>query len=313
MPARLASTTAGEAPVAAGRVLRVRAYATPAYVAQVADWERHVQALLEDASVTLAASVDARLELDTADAWDARSADRLEPALAALRAKDPGDGVDLVIGFIGGLPTLSASFHEAGMSENPGKHLVLRAPDTARDLDAIDRAFDELSDEDRARLRRERRRHREVAVLLHEVGHALGAPHDAERASLMNPTYDPSMSRYSAPALAAMRAALSPPAAPPIATQSQPPTPTPSPPPPPVPGLTPPDEALFHDTLTAAATDPAAAYALAKPLFARYPSSLPVQDLRCKLALAAGLTWDATRAECDAVTKLTMRPDAKVP
>ncbi len=85
------------------------------------------------------------------------------------------------------------------MSNVPGKHLVLRATGAAEEKDDIDRAFDQLSVEDRAKLGRVRARHRATAVLLHELGHSLGALHVRDPQSLMSPAYDKRMTAYGDP------------------------------------------------------------------------------------------------------------------
>jgi hypothetical protein len=43
----------------------------------------------------------------------------------------------------------------------------------------------------------------------------------------------------------------------------------------------------------------------AQPLFAKYPSVLLVQDLRCQLAMKRGMDWAQTRVECEGLMKLT--------
>jgi hypothetical protein len=251
--------------------------------------------------------------------------DRLEDSLRALGDQDDAEGIDLTIGFLGGLSTATHDFHLLGMSQSPGKHLVVRAPGTADDFDAIDKAFNELSEDERIRLRRARAHHREVAVLLHEIGHALGAPHETDRTSLMNPSYDPHMAAYGASALAIMRAHLEAPtasAATATATQTATATATatatststpavtlPATPPPPIPpALAPSDAADYRRALAALASgDAATGLRIAKPLSTRYPDVLEVQDLRCKLAVARGGSWDAARAECEPLMDLTMK------
>jgi hypothetical protein len=47
-----------------------------------------------------------------------------------------------------------------------------------------------------------------------------------------------------------------------------------------------------------------AAYQAARPLFAAYPGSFAVQDLRCQLATLRFLDKDALRAECASSLRL---------
>jgi hypothetical protein len=63
--------------------------------------------------------------------------------------------------------------------------------------------------------------------------------------------------------------------------------------------LAPEDGAVFAKASSALATGAAAsAYALARPLFDRYPRSVAVQDLRCQLATLRYLAKDALQKEC---------------
>jgi hypothetical protein len=300
-------------------VLHVRIHAAPAYAAQTPDWKAHVASLLAQASTTLDASVGARLVIDAADPWEHVGAARLDGDLAALREEDTGEGADLVIGFVGGLPLTTQDFEQLGLSELPGKHLVLRAPNVAAEYAAIEKAFDELSAEARTRLRRERIRHREVAVLLHEVGHALGASHLTVSGSLMRPAYDPQMSAFDSDSVTRMKGRLARPGDPGKAS-----TPAPAPASevtkveaptkddaPNELGVA--DRALWRRASELAkAGDSKGAWSAARPLFPAYPLVYGVQDLRCKLAMATLRSYDDVRKECDPLMTLaTKRPTAK--
>lgn len=167
--------------------LRVRALATPRYTAQVVDAPRQFQESVDEANRVLA-GIGVRLEVESFTIWETPDED-LSAALGALAAKERGDGADWYVGLLGALPRASASFHELGYARVLGRHLVLRAPSRADEVDAIERNLDELGDEERRRLTTGRRRHRAAAILLHELGHTLGALHDDVSASLMNPEY----------------------------------------------------------------------------------------------------------------------------
>ena len=302
--------------------LRVRVHGAPAYATQTPDWKAHIGALLAQAGVTLQASLGVGLVLETADAWDHPTAPRLEGDLAALREEDTGEGVDLVIGLVGGLPLTTQDFDQLGMSEMHGKHLVVRAPNVAGEYEAVERAFDELSAEDRTRLRRERIRHREVAVLLHEIGHALGAEHQTVAGSLMRRAYDPKMAGFDAASVVEMRRGLAHAAGPDagagaprgseVAKPQAPPSASPPVASPPVKDDTPSELAASDRALwrrasdLAKAGDAGGAWTAARPLFARYPASYGVQDLRCKLAMAHFTSYAEARPECDALMRVTI-------
>jgi hypothetical protein len=211
-PATIAASSptsqAGVASDAHPRTWRVRLRPNARYLAQTVDAPKQAADLIEDANRVLEPTLALHLESERVQPWARDEEDTLSAALQALRRDDAGEDVDLVVGMIGGLPRQSDSFHELGMATMPGKHLVVRAAARADEHDAIDQAFNELSDDDRARLARLRKRHRALAVFLHEVGHCLGALHERDVGSLMNPGYDTKMSGFGAGTIALMRIGL---------------------------------------------------------------------------------------------------------
>src|SRR5205823_11424793 len=86
---------------------------------------------------------------------------------------------------------------QIGIAQLFGRHLVLRGMFSAAETDALNRALNLLASEYREALGRERRLHKETAVLLHEWAHTLGALHENPRESLMTPTYDVAQSSFS--------------------------------------------------------------------------------------------------------------------
>ena len=294
-----------EASHAAARPFNMRVYATPEYVAQTLDWQRHVRAIVDDANAVLAPELKVRIEITEMRVWQP-TANRasLTALLAALEEWDEGDGADWVLGLVGGLPKLSQSFHEVGMAETPGKHLVVRAEASLEEHDAIERAFGEVSEAERTKLQRERRRHRATCVLLHELAHTLGAPHDGNRTSLMHPEYDPRMNRFSDEALGAMAETAAHRgdggATPlPAAKESAPAIPKGTE------TLPPDDRARFLRAVALAASgDLEKAWALAEPLFDAYPDHFLIQDFRCRMALSRGGAWQEVRRECAPIERI---------
>ena len=191
----------------ATRELRVRAWATARYRAEVHGFRAHVRQLLDRSNEVLGPALGVRLVLEDARSWDAGDTDSLADLLEALEQHDAGDGADLVIGLAGSTPRLAARFDTLGIARVHGKHLVVRAMNDAAESDAIDAAFDRLSDEERARLRRRRKAHKELAVLLHEIGHSHGAIHVRDTTALMSPIYDDAMVRFAPETIALMRLA----------------------------------------------------------------------------------------------------------
>lgn len=183
----------------ADHTFRIRFRPNPHYLVQTVNAEEQIRQLVADADGVLRPAIGLHLEIDKIEPWSMNADDKLEPALAVLVHDDPGQDVDVVVGLVGALPAPTDDLHLAGYAEVLGKRLVVRAASRLGEHDMVDRALVELSDDEREKLVRARRRHRAEAVLLHELGHILGALHESQVASLMHPSYDPKAPRGSAP------------------------------------------------------------------------------------------------------------------
>jgi hypothetical protein len=320
-------------PGAPKHTFRIRLRPNAHYLSQTVDAARQLEVLVEDADRVTRAALGLHLEVDETEPWSLESDESLESALAALRRDDQGDGVDVVVGLIGALPRPTDSLHEIGYAEFLGKHMVVRAASRLGAHDAVDKALTELGADERDRLVRSRRRHRAEAVFLHELGHILGALHEADASSLMHPAYDEKMSSFGDDAVLLMRLALdegdhtavaraqldylrnakttawaagerdialkyleamvAPPPAAPAAAASNEAPIT-------VPfDLHGPDAERFtRATAMLEAGKVKPAYEIAKPLFTAYPNSVPVQELRCNLAAVRFLDKADMLAEC---------------
>ena len=188
--------------------LRVRALVTRSFTAQIVDTPRHLRELFEDLNRITERDLGVHLELTETKPWDLVDEDDLEKAHATLRAKEPGDDVDWVAGFIGSLPRTTRSFHELGKGTLVGKHVVARAPSSAERHDAIERSLSELSEDERHALEKNIRRHRATAIFLHELGHTLGSVHETSQASIMFPEYNAKMAAFGPSANDVMRASI---------------------------------------------------------------------------------------------------------
>jgi hypothetical protein len=211
-----------------------------------------------------------------------------------------------------------------------------------------------LSEEEKRRLYVARKQHKSAAVLLHEIGHTLGLPHELERRSLMNATYNADASAFSpharrlglrglalrdtsfgsalhrnaaqaalnvlvaapertweATTAQALRQLLERLARAPVAA-APPKHLVPAPTSAPRAALEPPQElsAADRQLMADAQREQSAgrierARALAAPLFEKYPKVFGVQELRCQLAMKAGLSMETERAECAPLMQLS--------
>ncbi len=204
MPATLSADTRDHPPATKG--YRVHAFVTPGYVAENLEYAREIRALVDAANAVVGPALGVRLELGALDEWRPGAESDLQVLLDALHGKD--DEADWVIGFVGATPIATDSFHDVGRADTPGRYLALRAASRLSDHVAAERAFDELPQEERSRVVRARKEHRALAVLLHELGHTLGAVHETDATSVMRPAYDKDTTGFTAEGLGLMRLTL---------------------------------------------------------------------------------------------------------
>jgi hypothetical protein len=289
------------------RKLRIRVLVTRSFTAQVVDAPRHLRDLFEDVNRITEPELGLHLDLVDTRPWAVPDEDDIVKTFDALRAADDGDGVDWVVAFVCGLPRATRTFHDVGRGAVVGKHLLVRAPGSAERHDAIEKAFDELPEEQRRDLEKRLRRHRAAVVFLHELGHTLGAGHDTSAQSIMFPEYNAKVTAFGASSVDVMREGLAKRSAPP-----DPPRDAPREPPrepvvaiPETPELVGGARERFVAAYeTASHGDLVAAWSTLKPLSERYLSSMAVQDLRCQLATRS-MRFELARRECAPLMKLS--------
>lgn len=293
--------------------LRVRALVTRSFTAQVVDAPRHLRDLFEDVNRITEPELGLHLDLVDTRPWSVSDEDDIVKTFDALRAADEGDGVDWVVAFVGALPRATRTFHDAGRGTLIGKHLLVRAPGSAERHDAIEKAFDELPEEQRRDLEKRLRRHRAAVVFLHELGHTLGAGHDTSGPSIMFPEYNAKVAAFGAASVDVMREGLAKRSAPrdPVRTTAA--TVTAAEPEPVVAAPRIPEtpelasaarERFVAAYETAARGDLVTAWNTLKPLSERYLASMAVQDLRCQLATST-MRFENARRECAPLMKLS--------
>lgn len=186
-PASLASASTRAAAVA---TKTVRIYADEDYRRENLHWRENASLLVGRASALTEAWFGIRLQVLEIREWDARGGQDLAAVLAALEARDPGKTADWVVGLTGSLPVVTPSLHQLGMARLFSRHFVLRGMDDAAEGAAIDESLSLLSGEERFSLYRDRKRHKETVVFLHEWAHTLGAMHAGSLPrDVMNPQY----------------------------------------------------------------------------------------------------------------------------
>ena len=193
----------------AQRTLTLRVYATPAYAASVVDWQQQFQHQVECANATLAGEFGVSLQVaEVRNFRPHADEEKLAGLLEELAQLDDAKGVDFVVGLARPTPRFAASADDLGMAKLPSQHLVLRAMSDAEEYEAIQAAFTELPEERRRDLYRARKEHKLCTVLLHELAHTLGVPHERAATSLMNPRYHVEASGFSAASAGILRASL---------------------------------------------------------------------------------------------------------
>jgi hypothetical protein len=201
-----ALAVADSSPSPSVRVLRMRAHATPRHAAEVGDWKRELGDRVEDANRVLGPTLGVRIDLVSAELWDPqRSEDELSALVEGLAIADSGADVDWILGLAGSVPRLELSFHQLGAAKMMSKHLVVRTMNDAREYDAFEAGLAEIDERERRSLYRARRRHKSTSVLLHELAHTLGVPHEQRAGTIMQPRYHPKVDRFSVAAVELMR------------------------------------------------------------------------------------------------------------
>jgi hypothetical protein len=322
--------------------LELRAYVSPRYSAEVTDERRQLARVVDNANEVLGPTLRLRLDLKEVRHWPATDERDLEVLIDELVALDPAQDGSWIVGFVGRPPTLQVSFEELGMAKLFGKHFVMRAMNDAAEYDAIESGLDELDEDRRRKLYRQRLRHKETAVFLHEIGHTLGVPHEIDKTTLMHPKYGHEATGFSPIAAQLMRMTLSQRLDP--ETMSLPmvareligkvkstsstwveedreawlamvqPLANPAEAAQKRPAhfdaarwqaLTTAERVIFHALLKdEEAGNHTDAFARAKPLYEAHPDIIEIQDVRCRLALRIGGPPKEVQAHCADFTRL---------
>jgi hypothetical protein len=205
MPAVLSTEGAWRGPVKDATIL---VYADDEYRAQNLKWQQTFGEQLEYANAVLGPQFGVHLVADYRE-WNHHApANGLPEDLEDLRRVDPADHALSVIGLTSSLGLVSATFDLLGYADVGGRYVMLRGYADLEERKAFARAFPDLSSDERDNALEARRRHKTAAVLLHELAHNLGAPHEATSETLMNPAYSEHAAAFSSDAHAIIQRTL---------------------------------------------------------------------------------------------------------
>jgi biopolymer transport protein ExbD len=180
------------------------------YRAQNLHWQQTFQRDLDDFNVAAAALFGIRFQPAYYD-WDRRAAPgaKLEDGLGELATADPRPKAFAVIGLTSALDAVSEEVEFLGYANEPGRYIILRGYAPGAERAAFERAFHDLDAEERDSVLEARRRHTRTVLLLHELGHNLGAPHaTALPDDIMAPTLSLHAAAFAAPTRAMLQAAI---------------------------------------------------------------------------------------------------------
>ena len=178
------------------RTARIHVWADDAYRAQNLHWQQTIEGQIEAANEVLAATFGVRLVADYR-VWQRHAPGAsLEESLDALDELDAGEDVLSVVGLTSSISLVSTTFEQLGFASVEGRHMIIRGYADVEERKVFEAAFTELSAEERDLLYQSRRRHKTTTVLLHELGHNLGAEHVPTEDTLMHETYSERSSAF---------------------------------------------------------------------------------------------------------------------
>jgi len=191
------------------KTLRTRFYYDPAFAQLEGDVQQHLADRVHHVNEALQTALHARLEVESVRALPAAPPGQidLDATLIKLSEQDPGADVDVIIALVGALPVATFSFYDLGRAKVLGKHIAIRSMSNPEELRAID-TFDALEPQERSRMYQQRKRHKEATVMLHELGHSLGALHTTDANDIMHASYEHTMQTFSPHNIQLMQLAL---------------------------------------------------------------------------------------------------------
>ena len=176
-------------------MMRIRAWADADFRA-TPRWRAHIEEWVARASSYTEAAFGVQFELDIRT-WNRSGDDPMSTVIDQLEREDPGDGVDLVVGFARATSGATNDYHRLGLARLLGKHFVLRDMNDADEARAMESAFSRLDESERAELYAARKKHKELLGFLHEWAHVMGLPHEPQPERVMSTGYSHLASTFS--------------------------------------------------------------------------------------------------------------------
>lgn len=170
------------------RVAKIRVYADEGYRSKHQRWQNQFGEELDYANQYLQPLLGLQLEAEY-KVWDRAGDTPLRVTLDELAKLDPGDDVAWVIGLTSSLESFSDITDDLGMSYVLGTHIVLRGYSDVKEREQFEKALPDMSAADREEVHDARRRHKQTVLLVHELGHTLGAIHETDESWIMYPKY----------------------------------------------------------------------------------------------------------------------------
>src|SRR5688572_8132044 len=186
---------------------RIRVYTDGGYRGQNPAHEQQLRRLLGGAFRLLEPTIGVGLGDIEFRSWERQAGSDLPGMLAELEALDAAEDVDWVLGFVDAQGHVAADVHQLGEARVLGKHAVLRGLNDAAEVRLLEATLREMSARERQALYGRRKRHKELVLLLHELGHTLGAMHVTGTDRIMSPSYDASQRSFEKPTARLMAAA----------------------------------------------------------------------------------------------------------
>ena len=192
MPAELDPGTKHEGDV---KVARVRVYADADFRAHDARWKQDITDEIDYANQLLTPMLGVRLEVSEIVEWDHAAPDApLRETLAALATAAPDGDAHWVIGITAPPTQPTNAYDELGTGELFGRYIVMRGLSADDEKAAFTRQFPDIPLGEAGDALDARRRHHATCLLLHQLGHTLGAIHETDPSWIMHATYDPQQS-----------------------------------------------------------------------------------------------------------------------